>query len=381
MISLRSTTSLSPQLSWERALEYYRSRGGVVFVSYCRFWEKHAFVQQSLARALVENGVPVTWLDGSGWRRYRPTRYFESENLRLQQLFELPGNRFEWVSRWNGALKIAEIRRAARRHGEDPVIWVQAGIDEAVAAHLPYVDIFSTFDDPYRHHPEGFLCQSARVILCQNSYTAALYSPAGEKVHLALPPVDMDASRFSEPLSIALPENFPKTRFGFIGSFFSGDFDLHTFERLIRHHTGYGFLLMGRTDAAGERMLERWKEFSNFVRLPWVPRTQVGEAWKLLHATLLLYRPHRTQEGAFPTKVLESTYFGVPCVASRVNKTLDLEGVFPRTAYPDLIVPMAEKVMEMGEARVREIYTALAAKTDPRRYLARAAGLLSGAEI
>src|SRR3989304_3845311 len=81
------------QSRFEKSLEYYRSRGGVVFVSYCRFWEKHGFVQQSLARYLTENQVPVTWLDGAGWRSYAPSFSWWSPFLTVRQIQRLPGER------------------------------------------------------------------------------------------------------------------------------------------------------------------------------------------------------------------------------------------------------------------------------------------------
>ena len=79
---------------WDRAIRYYRARGGVVFVSDCQFWGRHGFVQQSLARALAAERVNVLWLDGMGWRPRRPVAPNVPSNLQVRQLFSLPGRRF-----------------------------------------------------------------------------------------------------------------------------------------------------------------------------------------------------------------------------------------------------------------------------------------------
>src|SRR5688572_24913057 len=84
---------------WNAALNYFRSRRAVVFLSQSRFWERHAFAQQSLAKYLVRYGVEVTWLDGFGWRHYQPTLYFDSPLLQVRQIPQLPGCRFPSVER------------------------------------------------------------------------------------------------------------------------------------------------------------------------------------------------------------------------------------------------------------------------------------------
>src|SRR5947209_299498 len=87
-------TAISNDERFEKAIAFFREKNRVLFVSYCRFWESHPFVQQSLARLLVDHGIEVEWLDGQGWRSYRPVQSFKSSRLRIGQLWELPGRRF-----------------------------------------------------------------------------------------------------------------------------------------------------------------------------------------------------------------------------------------------------------------------------------------------
>lgn len=363
---------------FENALRYFRERSPVVFFSYCRFWEKHAFVQQSLAKALVENGIEVIWLDGAGWRPYEPTHYFDSPRLQVSQLFQLPGRRVPVVDRLNIKLQIQRLKTLLKpRRGKRPLFWVQAGIDERLAAELPYVDIYSVFDDPYRHTLSGSLCQKAELILCQNSL-ASRWLGATPKVKLALPPVDLSRDVFGGDSGIPLPPGFPQRIMGYIGSFFSAGFDLDLFESFLKTLPDWGFLLMGRTDEAGMKYLNRFRKYPNFFHLAWMPRACVASAWKLLDVTLLLYRPCREQDGAFATKVLESSYFGVPCVATRVPKTEELEGFFPRAETGEKLVPLAIETSQMSETRLREIYSHFAVEMHPKLHLARVAEALSG---
>lgn len=311
------------------ASRFYFSRGSVLFLSYCRFWESHGFVQQSLARLLLESGVEVTWLDGAGWRPYRPTPPFRSERLRIAQLPELPGRRLAALDSLSVSLQARWIEAWLRR-SPGAVVWVQGGIDERLAAGLPRIDVFSTFDDPYRHDPQGPLCRKASLILAQNRIAFDRFAPAlREKVVLAPPPVAIPESwerteRFAAPLRRGKPVA------GYLGSFFPRDFDVDLFERLVRARPEIDFVLAGRTDAAGERWAAEMGRLPNFRRIPWAPRDRVPELWRSLDAALLLYRSERTQDGAFPVKIVESLHFGVPAAATRVPKTIDLEGIVPR---------------------------------------------------
>src|SRR5690606_27087776 len=109
--------SLEPGWGLGMSLDMYRRRGGVLFLSYCRFWERHGFVQQSLARALVKEGVPVVWLDGAGWRPYQPVVLPPDSRLTVQPLSQLPLRRFAPIARWDAARMAREVERWKRRLG------------------------------------------------------------------------------------------------------------------------------------------------------------------------------------------------------------------------------------------------------------------------
>lgn len=365
--------------TWESALEYYRGRKAVVFLSQGRFWEKHAFPQQSLAKCLVKNGVDVTWLDGYGWRPYRPTLYFQDPRLEVRQLFQAPGARFPFVAQrireWQGR-HLAEL---IRRKGGNPVVWVQDALREDIAAYLPYVDVFSLFDNPYLHDADGPLCRRAKLLVTQNTYAGKLMARTHpEKTFVSLPPMDMAPEVFARAdRPYALPAGFPSPVVGCVGSFMSADFDLDLLEVFVNRNPKIGFVMLGRTDAVGESYIERLRRRSNFLRLPWVPRSEVAAVWKALSCTLLFYRSFRLQDGAFPTRALESAYFDVPCIATRVPKTDDLEGFFPRSNHVDeLENAMASAIA--GKSKHREFYAQFSREMDPRHHLTRVAQFLRG---
>lgn len=364
----------STEDSWKQALSYFRERKAVIFLSYCRFWERHGFVQQALAQQLARNGVEVLWLDGSGWRSYEAVVWNPSAHLTVCQLPALPFRRFPLVSHWDRRLKTRYIKRCIKRLGGNPVVWVQAGIDESVAQDLPYIDVFSVFDDPYRHAPEGALCAKSRTIVCQNKTAFhKLASVYPSKTRLLLPPVDMSDETMEGSAQTFLPEGFPKRVMGYVGSFFSDGFDLDLFENFIQSFPDWGFVLMGRTDVEGARRLAQWKSYRNFQYFPWVPRNQVASVWKLIDLTLLFYKENPTQDGAFPVKIVESLRFGVPCIATDVPKTGDLEGVFPRTNSPDELKKSVDTALAMTPAEVETLYLRFAREMDPKLHLGRVA--------
>ncbi|MBI4406186.1 MAG: glycosyltransferase, partial [Deltaproteobacteria bacterium] len=360
------------QDSFQKCLPFYKKRGSVVFLSYCRYWEQHGFVQQSLARLLTENGVKVIWLDGSGWRPYRPVRSWDSKLLRISQLFEFPGRRLFFMDRISEGFQKGTLRKIVRELGS-PVIWVQAGMNERIVEALPYIDIFSTFDDPYRHGPTDVLCEKAKTIVCQNSFTFRIMSSlhAEKTIHL-LPPVDLPGGT-PNVKSVELPAGFPKKVMGYIGSFFSYDYDLRLLENFVRSFPDWGFVLMGRTDPEGERGLARLRQYPNFISYPWVPRDQVWSAWRALDVSLLLYRPCRSQDGAFPVKILESFFCGIPCVCTAVPKTLDLDGMVPRSPFPEHLKKLAEQASQWNPLSVANRYHHFAYLMSPKYHLAKIA--------
>lgn len=360
---------------WTEAREFFAHHGSVVFFSRSRFWEKHGFVQQSLAYALAGAGIPVTWLDGVGWRSYRPQIHRKSETLRVKQLSTLPLRRLPWVEKLATQIEWRQIRAslAKGRAGKRPLFWVQDGMHPELVRSLPYIDVFSVFDDPYLNSENRALCDKARVIVVQNEHALKILSrDYPDKTFKLGPPVELGEQTFENGPPLPLPERFPKRVMGYIGSFYSGGFDLIQFENFVRSLPEWGFLLMGRTDAEGMSVVQRLSKFPNFHYEPWATRSQVAAAWKCLEVSLLLYRPCLNQDGAFPVKVLESLYFGVPCVGTKVPKTRDLDGMFPLSPFPDQLKKMAVEAANLAlqdPATLRANYLQLAARMNPTNYL------------
>ena len=365
-------------LRWQRAVEYFRARGGVLFLSQNRFWEKHAFPQQSLAKYLTQAGVRVTWLDGYGWHPYQPVVRFNSPLLTVKPLFQPPGNRFSSVRSWSRSLQRATINRIRSDLGGRPVIWVQEGHHEELIGGLPYVDVYSVFDNPYLMDPHGTLCRRASLILCQNSYATRWFKAHHpSKTFLALPPLDLADDVFVDQKPIELPKGLPQKLLGAVGSLMIFDFDFDLLEIFLRQLPDWGFLLVGRTDPIGKLQIQRLRHYPNFHYLPWVPRHRVAAAWKALSATLLLYRSFRPQDGAFPTRALESLHFGVPCVATRIPKTADLDGIVPRTNNVAELVRLAVQAAQQDRSAIEVSYRELSMRMNPKEHLIRVAEFLN----
>ena len=230
-------------------------------------------------------------------------------------------------------------------------------IEESLAEALPYIDVYSVFDDPYRHDPAGILCSKARAIVTQNSFAYDLMARRHPgKSHSCFPPIEVRQETFDSAEEISLPPSFPKKVMGYVGSFGSPRFDLALFEDFVRCLPDWGFLLAGRTDDEGERWVQAMGRYPNFLRLPPVPRRKLAPVWNLLDVTLLLYKDLREQHGAFPSKVLESAFFGVPCVATECVMTRDLEGVFARGHDADRLKNLALEASKMSLVEVRRRY-------------------------
>lgn len=355
---------------FQDALSYYRSRGGVVFISYCRFWESHGFVQQSLARYLCENNIPVTWLDSAGWRPYTPVLSWSSPHLKVRQIKRLPFERIAPVRNLSVVVQASDIKREISHLGGNPIVWVQAGLEHGIAELLPYIDVYSTFDDPYHHPIHDPVCEKARLIICQNRFTESLLSEIPSKRRICmLPPVDMRDKNFgNEPFE--LPPSFPKKVMGYIGTFRHDGFDLFLLDYFVRKLPDWGFVLMGRTNPAGQMAVDRLKNFSNFLFFPWVERSRLAGAWAKLDVNLLLYRNHPLQDGAFPVKMVEGLHFGVPAVGTQVNKTRDIADYFPCSSFADPLVEMAIKTARMSPEMIKKAYQHFRQETDPRLQLA-----------
>lgn len=380
--TLSQSTLPEPEIHrrFENALAFFRKRAPVVFLgTRYRFWEQHGFVQQSLAKVLTENGVPVIWLDGAGWRRYRPVKVWDSPLLKVETLTQLPGRRFGLMDAADIHLQAAQVKFHLRKY-PDALVWVQGGIDERLAAQLKSIDVFAVFDDPYCHSPTGTLCTKAKLVTVQNVHAERVFSALAEKTRLILPPVDI--RHLEDPSKVktfSLPSGMPRKVMGYLGAFESAGFDLVLFEDMIRSFSDWTHLLMGKTDAVGEKFVERLKKYPNFLRLPWQPREELAGVWKALRLQTLFYRRAGVNDGAFPTKILESLHFGVPTLSTSVPKTSSLDGIIARSPFPDhlkKLVPALEA--SQGSGHLGELYRYFKSEMDPRLHLARVADFLAG---
>lgn len=355
---------------YRRALDFFKRRAPVVFISqHYQYWEKHGFVQQSLARELVSNGVAVEWYDGADWRKPSIVKTWDSPLLQVSQLPCFPLRRLPIVESLNPYLQAAFLRNRFGK-GRHPFIWIQSGLDERVIEKLPYVDVFSVFDDPYIHSPEGKLAEKAQLIVTQNDYSQHLFQKKqGRKVKCMFPPVEMDPNYFDVESEFELPTKFPKKVMGYVGSFFSDGFDLILFENFIKSFTDWGFLLCGRTDEVGNKKIQSWDKYKNFIYMPWVPRVKVGAIWRKINLNLMLYRPAPTTDGAFPVKFLEALYYRVPSITTAVPKTSSLEGVIPRLIFPDQLKNEAIKASMVELGRLDKLYQQFSREMCPKRHL------------
>lgn len=367
-IQISSLTHSEPVLS-QTALDYFRSRSAVFFLSYCRFWEKHPFVQQSLARLLVENGVDVYWLDGTGWRRYEPTLYWQSRRLTVQQIPELPIRRIPFVQTVSAHLQGVWIRRLLSKY-ENPVVWVQGGISEGLASALPYIDIYSSFDDPYRHTGDDLVLRKAKTIICQNTYTHKILSKSyPSKTQVIFPPILQSAGPTHEA-SKGVPfarMNRSQTA-GYIGSFFEKDYNLDLFHEFVQKRPDWNFILVGRTDEGGQEKLKQMSHYKNFYYRPWVSPIVAQQLWNRLSYCFLFYRDNPTQYGAFPIKVVEATKNKVQCLGTDVIKNRDLQHHFHLSnSFENLNAQIDQKI---DFNRLEETYRTLSSLTDPYQHLA-----------
>lgn len=369
-LTAKNLTHLNPQSAapdWEEAIAYFKSRKAVLFLTYCRFWEPHAFVQQSLAKLLVRNGVRVDWVDGEGWRKMTPTIYEPSPLLHVHKRFALPGRRWSVIRALDQKLFQLTFKARLKKLGGNPLVWIQGGFREELVEAMPYVDVFSTFDDPFYFAADSASLAKSKLILAQNSFTGNQLK-AYPQARVALPPVDMTLPLDSGK-EYVFPARFPKKIMGYIGSFFDEDYDLELFEYMVRTLPDWGFLLAGRSNAAGLAKAEALKRYPNFHYVPWAPREEILSLWKKLSVTLLLHRPRREQYGAFPTKTLESTYFGVPCVGTKTPKNQDIQKYFQTSSFPSELRKLAVEASFIDKEKVKAIYQELSRRTDPKEQL------------
>jgi glycosyltransferase involved in cell wall biosynthesis len=323
---------------WQTSVKSFKQRRGVLFVSrgVGRFWESHAFPQQSLVRELVDEGIACTWLDGHGWRPYRPHLYFKSNILKVQQLKSLPLSRLTFSWRQSKKWIVKQIEREIKRLGDNPIIWVHDSLDEDVAEQLPYIDIYSVFDNPYQHDVNSALCRKAKLIYCQNSYAATIYSAEHTgKTFRSFPPMDLTPRVFTSLETPSYKSNFPTGRVvGCVGSYFSSEFDYNCLEQIVKWCGDIGFMYVGRTDLIGKARMESLSRHENFMYVPWIPRSRVIGYWKSLDCSLIPYLHHLPQDGAFPTRAIESLSFGTPVIMTDIPKTRDLRDLAVLSSDP-----------------------------------------------
>lgn len=366
---------------YKNALEFFKKRSPVIFISQnYRFWEKHGFVQQSLAKELVNAGILVEWYDGAHWRKQSHVKNWDSPLLKVSQLPCLPLRRFSKIDQLTPFLQ-ASFLKARLKKAERPFVWIQSGLDERVVEHLPYVDVFSVFDDPYIHSPAGNLAKVSTVIITQNQYAQDVFKKEqGRKVQCLFPPVEMNSDCFKEQADYQFPKGFPEKRMGYVGSFFSDGFDLVLFESFIKQFQDCGFVLCGRTDSLGLKKIQAWQKYKNFYYIPWVLRSQVGAVWKKIDLNLMLYRPASTTDGAFPVKFLEALYFGVPSVTTAVPKTSSLEGVIPRLMFPEQFKTEVPKIIKTPKHSMNELYKQFSREMCPKMHLIQVAEMCKSYE-
>lgn len=362
---------------WQSALPFFRDRGHVVFVSPgLRFWDHHGFVQQSLAQVLTENGVRVTWLDGAGWRPYKP-HYPKSSLLEVSQLFELPLRRLPVVDQWNDDIVSNHLNDLIKSAG-NPIVWIWGGMRDSIASRLDHIDVFSVFDDPYAISPKAALCDRSRLITCQNPVAKGVFQVIHQtKTRLLLPPVDLRGSAFNETSDFALPKGFPEKVMGYIGSLPHGGFDFDLFEDFVKSFPAFGFLLVGPGDKLGMKRIHDLKKYSHFHYVPWVERSQIPSVWKALNLSLLFYQAAGTNDGAFPVKALEGLHFGVPGIATKVPKTSGIEGYVPRSSSTDELKSLALKALGSSGETMKNAYRYFSYEMHPKVHLARVADWLS----
>ncbi len=361
---------------WERAKLFFKKRSPVVFMSSARFWEPHGFVQQSLAYTLAREGIEVIWLDGSGWRSYRPHVEPKISNLFVTSLFQFPLRRFSSVNSLSLKFQAGRVASFLRR-ADAPFFWVFGGMEEALAHELPSADVYSVFDNPYTNLPEEGLCQRAKIIVCQNHFSQRLFSTLhASKTKLVLPPVPLPNAT-EIPSVPGLPKTFPRRVMGYVGAFLSEGINFSLVEQALVQFPEWGVLLVGRSDVAGEVKLARLEKFSNFHRVPWAPRETALSYWAAIDVAFFPYAETMAQDGAFAVKSLEALYFHKPIVATKVPKTEDMAGLISFIGNSRELGSFLAANQAIAPEALSPTFWDLAQTMDPRIHLAEIADSFS----
>ncbi len=373
-LSVENRNQASIEERFGRALTFFEKRGGVLFLSRERFWDKHGFVQQSLATTLAQRGIPVLWLDGMGWKPYKPTFSEKSSHLSVKQIPTLPGRRIGPIDFVSRKLDAFHVRHAYKRLG-NPVVWIEENIDSYLAEALPNIDVFSVFDDP--HHLPKEVLGRASLIVTQNSFAKELIGEP-KKTRVALPPMEITGRTFDIVPPFRTAFDFPERVMGCVGSLMAPDFDVSLLEFLVATQKDIGFIAAGRTNSESQHRIDTLKAYKNFIYVPWQPRKKASALWQRLQVSLLLYGDYPKQEGGFPTRALEAFYFGIPCVATDIAKTHDLNDLVFRSNDPAIIIEKARELLETQKEIIKAKYERLAYRMNPKLHLARVAEFLEG---
>jgi glycosyltransferase involved in cell wall biosynthesis len=363
---------------WEKAVPFFKKRGHVLFISdRYRFWEEPGFVQQSLAKTLIEAGVKVTWLDGMSWKPLNPTVSVRSPLLQVKQLGCLPGRRFSFLDSLSVSWQIKQIQSKLK---DQPIIWIQGSLDERICESLPEIDIFSVFDDPYLHLEPKSLGEKAKIILNQNQFSNHLYAKKfSSKTTVLFPPMELNESTFTtnRETKIEWP-HFSKPLLGYLGACFSQGFDFDLLEFFLQEKPSWNFLIVGRTDTSGLEKINHLKKYSNFIYHPHLSRDKLASVWPTLSLNLMLYKACRENAGAFPVKTLEAAYFNVPSIATKIPKTEGLENkIFCSSDRRELLEFAAKELSEQKSQK--DLFDYLFYEMHPKMHLAKVAERLNQA--
>jgi len=313
-----------------------------------------------------------------GWRRLTPTLSFSSPLLKIDQLHCLPGRRIPVIDRLSVAWQIQQIRSIRKK--DNPLCWVQGSLDERICASLSEIHIFSAFDDAHLHQNGGALTERAQLIVSQNQFAHSLYQKAyPHKSVLSLPPVELTPSTFQEDgKENRFAHKFSQPVIGYLGACFPEGYDFELLEFLIQKRPQWGFVIAGRTDDLGLKKIEQLKQYSNFIYHPHIEREKLASLWRSLSINLMLYRPCRQNSGAFPVKILEAAFFGVPTVATETPKTSGLKEWVSCSSDPHQLLDLIQN--ELREKKDQSpLFDSLFYEMHPKVHLAKIAEALGEA--
>jgi len=189
--------------------------------------------------------------------------------------------------------------------------------------------------------------------------------------------VELSPELFKAPVpNRILPANFPTKIMGYLGACFPIGFNFDLLESFIRELPDWGFVICGRSDDEGNAILKKLSRYSNFYYRSWMPREALASMWLKIQCNLMLYRDCPDNRGAYPIKMLESLFFGVPSVATRVPKTSSLEGICPTESNPQKLIEAAIRLAQQRGSQSKS-FESLFYEMHPKIHLAKVAEKLN----